>query len=71
MCVRLVTILLRIYSFGTKKINEQKTTDDGWTSFDEKSTVRKYVLPSDDKVLGGGRTHLVIFLNDEEILVCL
>jgi len=54
-------------SIPTKKINEQKTTDDGWTSFDEKSTVRKYVLPSDDKVLGGGRTHLVIFLNDEEI----
>jgi hypothetical protein len=54
-------------SVPTKKVNEEKTTDDGWTTFDEKSTVRKYVLPSDDKVLGGGRTHLVIFLNDESV----
>jgi hypothetical protein len=54
-------------SIATKKINEEKTTEDGWTSFDEKSTVRKYVLPSDDRVLGGGRTHLVVFLHDEKL----
>lgn len=54
-------------SVATKKINEEKTTEDGWTSFDEKSTVRKHVLPSDDRVLGGGRTHLVVFLHDEKL----
>ena len=54
-------------SVATKKINEEKTTEDGWTSFDENSTVRKHVLPSDDRVLGGGRTHLVVFLHDEKL----
>ncbi len=54
-------------SIATKKINEEKTTEDGWTSFDEKATVRKYVLPSDDRVLDGGRTHLVVFLHDEKL----
>ena len=54
-------------SVPTKKLHEEKTTDDGWTTFDEKSNVRKYVLPSDDKVLGGGRTHLVVFLTDESL----
>ena len=54
-------------SIATKKINEEKTTEDGWTSFDENSTVRKHVLPSDDRVLGGGRTHLVVFLHDEKL----
>ena len=54
-------------SIATKKLHEEKTTDDGWTTFDEKSNVRKHVLPSDDKVLGGGRTHLVVFLTDESV----
>ena len=54
-------------SVPTKKLHEEKTTDDGWTTFDEKSNVRKYVLPSDDKVLGGGRTHLVVFLTNESL----
>jgi hypothetical protein len=54
-------------SIATKKINEEETTEDGWTSFDEKATVRKYVLPSDDRVLDGGRTHLVVFLHDEKL----
>jgi len=54
-------------SIPTKKLHEEKTTDDGWTTFDEKSHIRKYVLPSDDKVLGGGRTHLVVFLTDEAV----
>ena len=54
-------------SIATKKINEEKTTEDGWTSFDEKSVVRKHVLPSDDRVIDGGRTHLVVFLHDEKL----
>ena len=54
-------------SIPTKKLHEEKTTDDGWTTFDEKSHVRKHVLPSDDKVLGGGRTHLVVFLTNETV----
>ena len=54
-------------SIATKKVNEEKTTEDGWTSFDEKSVVRKHVLPSDDRVVDGGRTHLVVFLHDEKI----
>ena len=54
-------------SIATKKINEEKTTEDGWTSFDEKSVVRKHVLPSDDRVVDGGRTHLVVFLHDEKL----
>jgi hypothetical protein len=54
-------------SIATKKINEEKTTEDGWTSFDEKSVVRKHVLPSDDRVVNGGRTHLVVFLHDEKL----
>jgi len=54
-------------SIPTKKLHEEKTTEDGWTTFDEKSNIRKHVLPSDDKVLGGGRTHLVVFLTDESV----
>jgi len=54
-------------SIATKKINEEKTTEDGWTSFDENSVVRKHVLPSDDRVVDGGRTHLVVFLHDENL----
>jgi len=54
-------------SIATKKVNEEKTTEDGWTSFDEKSVVRKHVLPSDDRVVDGGRTHLVVFLHDEKL----
>ena len=51
----------------TKKVDAQKTTDDGWTSFDEQSTTRKYLLPSGDKVSGGGNTHLVVFLHDHNL----
>ena len=51
----------------TKKVDAQKTTDDGWTTFDEKSTTRKYLLPSGDKVAGGGNTHLCIFLHDSKL----
>jgi len=51
----------------TKKVNVQETTKDGWTNFDEKATTRKYVLPSGDKVAGGGHTHLVVFLHDTAV----
>jgi len=48
----------------TKKVDAQETTEDGWTNFDEEATTRKHVLPSSDKVAGGGHTHLVVFLHD-------
>ena len=51
----------------TKKVDAQETTEDGWTTFDEKSTTRKYLLPSGDKVAGGGNTHLCIFLHDSKL----
>ena len=51
----------------TKKVDAQKTTEDGWTDFDEKSITRKYVLPSSDKVAGGGHTHLVVFLHNPDL----
>ena len=54
-------------SVRTKKVNAQETTEDGWTNFDEKSTTKKYVLPSGDKVAGGGHTHLVVFLHDASL----
>jgi len=50
-------------SVKTKKVDQKETTEDGWTSFDEKSTTRKHLLPSQDKVAGGGHTHLVVFLH--------
>ena len=50
-------------SVKTKKVDQKETTKDGWTSFDEKSTTRKHLLPSQDKVAGGGHTHLVVFLH--------
>jgi len=51
----------------TKKVDAQETTEDGWTNFDEKATTRKYVLPSGDRVAGGGNTHLVVFLHNPDI----
>ena len=54
----------------TKKVDAQETTKDGWTNFDEKSTTRKYVLPSGDHVVGGGHTHLCLFLHDEKAEDC-
>ena len=44
-----------------------KTTEDGWTTFDENATTRKYVLPSSDRVAGGGHTHLAVFLNNPDL----
>mgnify|MGYP003624326644 FL=1 len=54
----------------TKKVDEQETTKDGWTTFDEKSTTRKYLLPSGDNVIGGGHTHLCLYLHDTELKEC-
>ena len=51
----------------TKKVDQKETTEDGWTSFDEKSTTRKHLLPSQDKVAGGGHTHLVVFLHGPDV----
>jgi len=51
----------------TKKVDAQETTEDGWTNFDEKSVTRKYILPSSDKVLGGGHTHLTVFLHSSDL----
>ena len=54
-------------SVATKKVDAQETTEDGWTNFDEKSTTRKYLLPSGDKVAVGGHTHLAVFLHDPKL----
>mgnify|MGYP005816842403 FL=1 len=51
----------------TKKVDAQETTEDGWTNFDESTATRKYILPSGDKVVGGGNTHLVVFLHDAKL----
>ena len=51
----------------TKKVNSKETTEDGWTNFDEQAATRKYVLPSGDRVVGGGHTHLVVFLHDAKL----
>ena len=51
----------------TKKVDAQKTTEDGWTNFDEEAATRKYVLPSSDNVAGGGHTHLAVFLHNDSL----
>ena len=50
--------------FLLKKVNAEKTTEDGWTEFDESVPTRKHVLPSTDKVLPAGHTHLAVILHD-------
>jgi|TARA_R110001599_G_scaffold230357_1_gene429633 hypothetical protein len=52
---------------ATQKLEEKPSVEDGWTVFDEKSTIRKYILPSGDKVADGGHTHLTVLLSKEEI----
>jgi len=52
-------------SVATKKVEAENAPDeDGWTTFDEEATTRKHVLPSNDRVVGGGCTHLIIFIHD-------
>jgi len=51
-------------SVKTKMVNKEEKDTDGWTIFEEENSIRKYILPSQDKVGGGGHTHLVVFLHD-------
>ena len=51
----------------TKKVHAEKTTEDGWTEFDESVPTRKHVLPSSDKVLPAGHTHLAVILHDSSL----
>ena len=48
----------------TKMVSKEEEDTDGWTVFEEEDSIRKYILPSQDKVAGGGHTHLVLFLHD-------
>ena len=54
-------------SVKTKKVNAEKTTEDGWTEFDEEVLTRKNVLPSSDRVIPAGHTHLAVLLHDENL----
>ena len=54
----------------TKKVHAEKTTEDGWTEFDESVPTRKHVLPSTDKVLPAGHTHLAVLLHDRHWKRC-
>ena len=54
-------------SVPTKKVNSEKTTDDGWTEFDEETPTRKHVLPSSDRVVPAGHTHLAVFLHSADV----
>ena len=51
-------------SVKTKMVNKEEKDTDGWTIFEEENSIRKYILPSQDKVAGGGHTHLVVFLHN-------
>ncbi len=52
----------------TKEVKSDEVPDvDGWVTFDDAATTRKYVLPSSDRVLGGGTTHLAVFLHDPDL----
>ena len=52
---------------ATKKMEKTPEIEGGWTTFDDRSVVRKYVLPSGDRVADGGHTHLAVILNDENL----
>ena len=54
-------------SVKTKVVGKEEEDTDGWTVFEETDSVRKYILPSQDKVSGGGHTHLVLFLHDTSL----
>jgi len=51
----------------TKNVKPTEEDDDGWTTFDEESTTRKFLLPSGDKTSYGGHTHLVVYLHDTDL----
>jgi len=52
---------------ATKKMEKTPEIEGGWTTFDDRSVVRKYVLPSGDRVADGGHTHLAVILDDENL----
>tara|TARA_R110000868_G_scaffold1985_3_gene15688 strand:- start:500 stop:2893 length:2394 start_codon:yes stop_codon:yes gene_type:complete len=54
-------------SVKTQMVNKEEEDTEGWTVFEEEDGVRKYILPSQDKVAGGGHTHLVLFLHDTSL----
>jgi len=51
-------------SVKTKMVDTKEEDTEGWTIFEEEDSIRKYILPSQDKVAGGGHTHLVVFLHN-------
>ena len=51
----------------TNKVQEGFEDDEGWTNFDQESTNRKHILPSSDRVVNGGVTHLVVILTNNDI----
>ena len=54
-------------SVKTKMVDTEEKDTEGWTIFEEEDSVRKYILPSQDKVAGGGHTHLCLFLHDTKL----
>ena len=54
-------------SVKTKMVDTKEEDTEGWTVFEEEDSVRKYILPSQDKVAGGGHTHLCLFLHDTKL----
>jgi len=54
-------------SVKTKMVSTEEEDTEGWTIFEEENSIRKYILSSQDKVAGGGHTHLVVFLHDFDL----
>ncbi len=51
----------------TNKVQEGFEDEEGWTNFDQESTNRKHILPSSDRVVNGGVTHLVVVLTNNDV----
>ena len=51
----------------TSKVQEGFEDEEGWTNFDQESTNRKHILPSSDRVVNGGVTHLVVILTNNDL----
>ena len=54
----------------TNQVDPKKENKEGWTTFEETKTVRKHLLPSGDNVVGGGITHLCMFIHDTSLDDC-
>jgi len=50
-----------------KKVQEGFEDEEGWTNFDQEAATRKHILPSSDRVVDGGITHLVVVLTDVDV----